>query len=498
MQVTEISAQGLKREYKITVPADEIADRVTSRLQRLQQTIRMPGFRPGKAPLPLLRKQYGRSVMGEVLEEAVDQGARQAVEDRQLRPALRPKVEVTSFDEGKDLEFRVDLEVLPEVPEVDLAGLQLTKLVADVDEARVEQALDGLAKARQKHEPLAEPRPSQEGDELLVDFEGKVGGEAFEGGSAKDFTLVLGSKTMVPGFEDQLTSVSAGDRKQVTVTFPADFPRAELAGKEAVFDVTVKEVRAPVPYTLDDAWAKDLGEETVEGVRNRIRERLQEEYTGVSRMRQKRQLLDELSERYAFPVPEGMVEIEFDSIWKQLKDEMERSGSGPDEDGKSEDELKAEYRRIAERRVRLGLLLSDIGNRNGVQVTGEELQQAVLREAMRFPGQERQALEFIRNNQAALEQIRAPVFEDKVVDLVFSRAQVEERTVPVEELLRDPEGEEAPPAGAAAPAGPVEAAPAGEMAAASAGPTAAESADLTAAEQETPVEATPGAAPSAA
>ena len=312
MQVTELSAQGLKREYKITVPADEIADRVTSRLQRLQQTIRMPGFRPGKAPLPLLRKQYGRSVMGEVLEEAVDQGARQAVEDRQLRPALRPKVEVTSFDEGKDLEFKVDLEVLPEVPEVDLAGLQLTKLVADVDEARVEQALDGLAKARQKHEPLAEPRPSQEGDELLVDFEGKVGGEPFEGGSAKDFTLVLGSKTMVPGFEDQLTGVSAGDRKEVTVTFPADFPRAELAGKEAVFDVTVKEVRAPVPYTLDDAWAKDLGEETVEGVRNRIRERLQEEYTGVSRMRQKRQLLDELSERYAFPVPEGMVEIEFE------------------------------------------------------------------------------------------------------------------------------------------------------------------------------------------
>ena len=228
----------------------------------------------------------------------------------------------------------------------------------------------------------------------------------------------------------------------------------------------------------------------MEGVRNRIRERLQEEYTGVSRMRQKRQLLDELSERYAFPVPEGMVEIEFDSIWKQLKDEMERTGSGPDEDGKSEDELKAEYRRIAERRVRLGLLLSDIGNRNGVQVTGEELQQAVLREAMRFPGQERQALEFIRNNQAALEQIRAPVFEDKVVDLVFSRAQVEERTVPVEELLRDPDEEEAPPAKAAASAGPTEAAPAGEVAAASAGPTAAE--------QETPVEATPGAAPPAA
>src|SRR5918911_848844 len=349
MQVTELSAQGLKREYKITVPADEIADRVNSRLQRLQQSVRMPGFRPGKAPLPLLRKQYGRSVRGEVVEEAINESTRQVLEERQLRPALRPSIGEAQDEEGKDLEFKVDLEVLPEVPEVDLAGLHLTRLVADVDEARVEQALDGLAKARQKHEPLAEPRPSQDGDELVVDFEGKVGGEAFEGGSAKDFTLVLGSKTMVPGFEDQLTGVSAGDRKVVTVTFPADFPRAELAGKEAVFDVTVREVRAPVPYTLDDAWAKDLGEESLEAVRNRIRERLKEEYAGVSRLRLKRQLLDQLAERYAFPVPEGMVELEFDSIWRQLKDEIERSGEQAD---KSEDELKAEYRKIAERRGR--------------------------------------------------------------------------------------------------------------------------------------------------
>jgi trigger factor len=477
MQVTELSAEGLKREYKITVPADEIAERVNSRLQRLQQSVRMPGFRPGKAPMPLLKKQYGRSIMGEVLEEAVDEGAKQAVQDRQLRPALRPKVEVTSFDEGKDLEFKVDLEVLPEVPEVDVAGLHLTRLVADVDEAKVDQALEGLAKARQKHEPLAEPRPSQEGDELVVDFEGKVDGQPFEGGSGKDFTLVLGSKSMVPGFEDQLVGVSAGERKEVSVTFPEAFP-PNLAGKSAVFDVTVKEIRAPVPYTLDDAWAKELGEETVEGVRNRIRERLREEYAGVSRLRLKRELLDQLAERYAFPVPEGMVDIEFDSIWKQLKDEMERTGAGPEEDGKSEDELKAEYRKIAERRVRLGLLLSDIGTRNGVEVTGEELQQAVIREAMRFPGQERQALEFIRNNPGALEQIRAPVFEDKVCDLVFSKAQVEERKVPVEELLRDPDEEEAPAAEAAATAGPQAAAPAGE----------------TPAEQETPVEPAPGVA----
>jgi trigger factor len=465
MQVTELSAQGLKREYKITVPADEIADRVNSRLQRLQQTIRMPGFRPGKAPLPLLRKQYGRSVRGEVVEEAINESTRQVLEERQLRPALRPSIVEPQDEEGKDLEFRVDLEVLPEVPEVDLAGLQLTRLAADVDEAKVEQALDSLAKARQKHEPLAEPRPSQEGDELVVDFEGKVGDEAFEGGSAKDFTLVLGSKTMVPGFEDQLTGVSAGDRKEVTVTFPEDFPRAELAGKGAVFDVTVKEIRSPVPYALDDAWAKELGEESLEAVRNRIRERLQEEYASVSRMRMKRQLLDQLAERYAFPVPEGMVEIEFDSIWKQLKDELDRSG---EQAGKSEDELKAEYRKIAERRVRLGLLLSDIGTRNGVEVTGEELQQAVIREAMRFPGQERQALDFIRNNPSALDQIRAPVFEDKVCDLVFSKAQVDERTVPVEELLRDPDEEKAAPAG-----------------------EAAVSAGASPAEQEAPVEAAP-------
>jgi trigger factor len=445
MQVTELSAQGLKREYRITVPADEIATRVNGRLQRLQRTVRMPGFRPGKAPLPLLRKQYGRSIMGEVLEEAVEEGTRQAVEGGQLRPALRPKVDVTSFDEGKDLEFKVDLELLPEVPEVELESLELTRLKTEVDDEKVERALENLARARQRYESAAGERAAQEGDQVVIDFEGRIGGEPFEGGAGKDFTLLLGSKSMVPGFEDQLVGAKAGERRQVTITFPAEYPAPAVAGKEAVFDVTVNLVKEPVTVPVDDAWAKELGEEDLAAVRARLRERLEQEYGNLGRARMKRQLLDQLAERYAsVPVPEGMVQMEFDSIWKQLQDEMQRSGEGPETVGKSEDELKDEYRRIAERRVRLGLILSDIGNRNGVRVEGEELQQAVMREAMRFPGQERKVFEFFRSNAGALEQLRAPIFEDKVCDFVFGKAKVEDRPVPLEELLRDPEEDEAP------------------------------------------------------
>jgi trigger factor len=453
MQVTELSAEGLKREYRITVPADEIATRVNGRLQRLQRTVRMPGFRPGKAPLPLLRKQYGRSIMGEVLEEAVEEGTRQAVEGGQLRPAMRPKVDVTSFDEGKDLEFKVDLELLPEVPEVELESLELTRLTTEVDDEKVERALENLARARQRYEAAADAeRAAREGDQVVIDFEGRIGGETFEGGSGKGFSLVLGSKSMVPGFEDQLVGAKPGERRQVAITFPAEYPAPDVAGKEAVFDVTVELVKEPVTVAIDDAWAKELGEEDLAAVKARLRERLGQEYGNLGRARMKRQLLDRLAERYAaVPVPEGMVQMEFDAIWKQLQDEMRRTGEGPETVGKSEEELKEEYRKIAERRVRLGLILSDIGNRNGVRVEGEELQQAVLREAMRFPGQERKVFEFFRSNAGALEQLRAPLFEDKVCDFVFGKAKVEERPVPLEELLRDPEDDDGA-AGAEAPA----------------------------------------------
>jgi trigger factor len=441
MQVTQTSAEGLKRQFRITVPASEIDGRVNSRLQRLQRSVRMPGFRPGKAPLPLLKKQYGRSIMGEILEEAVDEGAKRAVGDNELRPALRPKVEVESFDEGQDLLFRVDLEILPEVPAVDLESIELTRLAAEPDEARVEEALQRLARARQEFEPPALPRPASLGDRLTIDFEGKIGGEAFTGGQAADFKLVLGQGSMVPGFEDQLVGAALGDRREVKVTFPDSHAAGEVAGKEALFTVDVKAIEAPLPLTVDDAWAKTAGAEGLDDLKGKLRQRFVEEYKGVSRAKLKRALLDHLAATYRFEVPPGMVELEFESIWKQLTDEMKQSNDSFGEGDKSEEAVRGEYRDIAERRVRLGLLLSDVGSRNEVRVENEELQQAVFREAMRFPGQERQVLDYFRKNQGALEQLRAPLFEDKVCDLIFERAKVSERQVPVEELLRDPDDE---------------------------------------------------------
>jgi trigger factor len=453
MQVTELSAEGLKREYRVVFSADEIEDRVQTRLKKLGQTIRLPGFRPGRAPLPLLRKQYGRSIMGEVLEEAVDEGSRHAIRDNQLKPALRPKIEVTSFDQGKDLEFSVGVEVLPEMPVVDVESIELVRQVAEIPEQRVEDLVQRLARARQKFQPLETPRPAAEGDQILIDFEGTVDGTPFEGGSAKDARLVLGSEGMIPGFESQLVGAAAGEEREIEVTFPETYGVAALRGKTARFKVQVKEIRAGEPLVLDDAWAKELGFETLDEVRNLFRRQLENEHAQASRLKLKRALLDQLAERYVFDVPPGLVELEFDSIWKQVVEEMQRTGETFADGGKSEEEAKAEYRRIAERRVRLGLLLSDIGTRHEVKVEGEELQRAVIAQAQRFPGQERQVFDFYRTNQAALEQLRAPIYEDKVCDLIFARAKVEERRVSAEELLREPEEEGLP--AAEAPATPV-------------------------------------------
>jgi len=288
MQVTEIAAEGLKREFKVTFAASEIESRVQSRLARLAKTVRLPGFRPGKAPLPLLKKQYGRSILGEVLEEAVDEGSKKTIGDNQLRPALRPKIEVTSFDEGKDLEFEVKLETLPEVPEVDLGALALTRQVAEVPLDKVEQAIDGFAKSRQKFEPLAEPRPAEDGDQLVIDFEGRIDGELFEGGSAKDLPLRLGSKGMIPGFEEQLVGAMPGEERELKVTFPADYASAEVAGKDAVFKVTVKDIKAAVPIAIDDDWAKELGLEGLSELKDTFQKRFTDEYKGLSRTRMKR------------------------------------------------------------------------------------------------------------------------------------------------------------------------------------------------------------------
>jgi trigger factor len=439
MQVTELSAEGLKREYKVVVQAAEIEHQVAHRLEELKGRIRMPGFRPGKVPLALLRKQYGRSVMGEVLEQAVNRGSQQAIADHELRPALRPKIEVTAFDEGADLEFTMALEVLPDVPAVDLRQIELVRPAAEVGDETLTRSLDQFAKRFQEYTPPAEPRPSRAGDRLVIDFEGRIDDAVFENGKAEDFALVLGSGFMLPGFEEQLTGVEAGADVTVNVAFPDAFPNPELAGKPATFTVKVKQVEEPKPLVLDDDLAKGQGFDDLDALKAAIREGIAREYTQLSRGRLKRALLDRLAESCRFDVPGGMVDLEFEAIWKQLKEEMERTGEAVPE-GKSEDDLKEEYRAIAERRVRLGLILSDIGQKNELKVEHHELNNAIMEQARRYPGQEQKVLQFFRNNPSALEQLRAPLYEDKVVDFIFQMANVSEKKVTPEELMADPDG----------------------------------------------------------
>ncbi|SNB64066.1 trigger factor [Arboricoccus pini] len=439
MQVVETEAQGLTRHFTVTVPAAEIDAKVQSRLESLSKTAKMPGFRPGKVPVTLLKKQYGSSVFSEVVQEAINEGSRQAINDNQLKPAMQPKVDLDpeGVGEGKDLEFKIDVELMPDVPEIELSTLELTRLVPVLDDARIDTAINGLARARREFKAPAEARPAKEGDRLTIDFKGRIDDELFDGGSGEGQQLVLGSGMMVPGFEDQLVGATVGEERKLTVTFPESYGAPAVAGKEAVFDVKVTAIEEPDGTEIDDAWAQKLGLEDLATLRKTMSDRMEEEYKGVARARMKRQLLDQLAEAATFPVPPGMVAMEFDSIWKQLQNEMAQSGQTFAEEGdESEAAAREEYGKIAERRVRLGLILADIGARNDVKVESNELQQAVLREAYRFPGQEKQVFEFYQKNPAAIEQLRAPIFEDKVVDLVFGKAKVEEKSLPIDELLK--------------------------------------------------------------
>ncbi len=453
MQVTEVTAEGLRHEFKVVVPADDIESRVQDRLKKLSRTVRMPGFRPGKAPIGLLRKQYGRAVMGEILEEAVDAGSKQALEGGNLRPALRPKIEVTAFDEGKDLEFSMAVEVLPEVPQIELGKIVLEKPVAKADDERVDKAVQSFARSRQEYQELETPRPAAEGDRLTIDFQGRIDGEPFEGGKGDGALLVLGSGMMMPGFEDQLVGVEAGQNRDVELDFPDSIGREDLQGKHVVFAVTVHKIEAPLELAIDDAFAESMGLENLEELRTTMRERIQREFDQIARQKAKRRLLDHLAEAHVFEVPPGMVDIEFESIWRQLEQEMKQTGQAFGNDGgeTGEDETKTreEYRQIADRRVRLGLILSDIGTKNGLTVDQDELHNAVMQQARQYPGRERELLEFFQKNPSALEQVRAPLFEDKVVDFVFELATINESEVSPEELMKDDDEEGEVPVAAA-------------------------------------------------
>ncbi len=442
MQVTELSAEGLKRQYRVVVPAAEIETRIEGRLEEIRQTARLPGFRPGKVPLALLKKQYGRSLLGEIVEQSVNDGSQKALTEHELTPALRPKIEVKSFDEGKDLEFEMAVEVMPDVPLPDLKALEIEKPTARVADAEVERALGEFQRSRATWKAPQPARPAQIGDLLTIDFVGKRDGEPFEGGTAEGFKIELGAGMTIPGFEDALTGAEAGTETSFEVTFPEDYGAKDLAGKAATFDVKVQAVEERELPELDAAFAEAAGFESVDAINEAFRGQLQQRYDQASRFRAKRALLDVLADAYSFEVPPGMVELEYEAIWKQLTDEMERLGQTFEAEGKSEADARTEYRGIAERRVRLGLILSEIGKVNEIQVVPEELARAVTEQARRYPGREKQVFEFFQSNAEAREQLRAPIFEEKVVDFVLQIAQVTTREVSPEELLRDPDAEE--------------------------------------------------------
>ncbi|MDP2697743.1 trigger factor [Thalassospira sp.] len=444
MQVTETKNEGLAREYKVVVPAAKIEEQLTAKLEEVKSQVRLPGFRPGKIPGKLLRQRYGKAVMGEVLEAAVNESTNKVLTDNELRPAVQPKIEVTSFDEGKDLEYDISVEIIPAIEPMDFAKLSLSREVVDIDDAKITETLDRIAAAQGTSEAISRKRKSKTGDVLVIDFLGKIDGVPFDGGKAEDYQLELGSGTFIEGFEDQLTGVNPGDAVVVKVKFPEAYGSTELAGKDAEFDVTVKEIQEKKPAALDDELAKKLGQESLESLKDAIRKDYGREYESVARQKLKRQLLDALAENHSFDLPPSLVENELNGIVAQIKQAREAGQEDDETKGKSEEELIAEFREIAERRVLLGLLLAEVGRNNKIQVTQEDINKILVTEARKYPGQEQQVIEFYKNNPQALQALQGPVYEDKVVDYIVELAKVEDKKVSLEDLLKTDDEDEAP------------------------------------------------------
>ena len=442
MEVTEKSAEGLDRRFQVKVPAAELDEKLTARLKDLKGQVHLKGFRKGKAPVSFLKKMYGKGVMSEIVQEIVAETSQKAFSDRDLQPASAPHPHFHSDMEevmaGKaDLEYDVHAEILPEIEPMDVAGMKLSRPVADIPDADIDEALQRIAEQQTTYKARKEGQKSKKGDMVTADYVGRIDGEEFAGGKGEGVSILLGSDTFIPGFEKQLIGAKAGDDVKVEVTFPEDYNAKDLAGKDAVFDVTVSEVKEPEKVEIDDELAKKVGLESLDDLKRRVTERIEADFNQLSRAHVKRALLDKLDEAHAFELPKGMVDAEFDQIWQQVV-ASERDEEDKD---KTEDEMKEEYRSIAERRVRLGLVLAEIGKRADVQVPNEDLQREMIRMAQAYPGQEKQVLEFYQSNPAAIQQLRAPIFEEKVVDYILEKAEVKDKKVSKEKLMEDPENE---------------------------------------------------------
>lgn len=434
MQVTETLNEGLKRGYQITLPASELDAKVNEKLAEAQPEVEMKGFRKGKVPMALLKKQFGPRIMGEAMQEAIDGAMSEHFEATGDKPAMQPQVEMTdgeNWKEGDDVVVTMSYEALPAIPDVDLSTLKLEKLVVKAEDGAIDEALQNLAESAQNFD--TKDGAAEEGDQVVIDFLGKVDGEAFEGGAAEDYPLVLGSNSFIPGFEDQLIGVKAGEEKAVEVSFPEGYQAEHLAGKAAVFDCTVKEVKAPVAAEINDELATKYGAEDLAALKAQVAERLEAEYAGAARAVMKRSLLDEMDKLVSFDLPPSLVEAEASQIAHQLWHEENPEHQGHDH---GEIETTEEHTKLAERRVRLGLLLAELGQKAEVEVTDAEMTQAIMNQARQYPGQERAFFEFVQQNAQMQQQLRAPIFEDKVVDFVFEQASVTEKEISKEDLQK--------------------------------------------------------------
>jgi trigger factor len=443
MQTVETLNEGLKRAFRITIPAGDIDARVDQELKKVAPQIRMPGFRPGKVPANLIRKMHGASLQAQALQEAVQDGVQQLLSEQRIRPAMQPAVALEEGgDQGKDAVVTVEVEALPDVPEAKIEGLKIERLTVEAGDEAIDQAVMRLAEGQKSFDPAPAKHAAEMGDLVIMDFEGKVDGEPFDGGKGEGMSVELGSGRLIPGFEDQLVGAKANQELTISVTFPADYNVDYLKGRAATFDILVNEVQTPRPMKADDEFAKSMGLEGIGQLRDLLKAQVEQELNGLTRTHMKRQLLDQLAAAHDFPVPETMVEAEFEQIWQQLEHEASHEEDPAAARAEMEKE-RGDYRAIAERRVRLGLLLSEIGQKNGVQISQQEMNQLIMQAAQQYKPEERQRFaEYINNEPMAAAQLRAPLFEDKVVDHLFATAEISERAVSRADLEAAIESEE--------------------------------------------------------
>ena len=444
MECNETQSDGLSRVFKVRVPASELQAKLDRRIEEIRPQMKLKGFRPGKVPAAHVKKMFGKSIMSELIEGMMGENNQKALQEAQVRPASQPDVHLEGDIEPvlageADLAYHMHVDVMPEFEPADIKTLKIERPVSAVTEADLEEALKELADQNKQFEARGKTAKAREGDAVVIDFVGKIDGEPFEGGAAEAQAVVIGAGRSIPGFEEQLVGVKAGDEKALNVTFPDEYQAAHLKGKPAVFDVKVHEVRAPKAAAIDEDFAKGFGLESLQQLRDMMKRQLEGQRNSASRQRAKRALLDALDETHSFDLPPKMVEQEFGQIWAQLEQEKAAGNLDEEDKGKTDEELKADYRRIAERRVRLGLVLAEIGRHADIQITEQEVQRAVIAEARRFPGQEKEVVEFFQKNPGAMAQVRAPIYEEKVVDHILEVAKVTDKEVSTEDLFRDVE-----------------------------------------------------------